>query len=441
MKMLFEEMPEKKEIKLSTVIIVAIAIFAVVTIIMAIIIFGGSKKEPDQPIGNDDRPTTKNVENAITTPVEISSDTSEFSIDFLKLENQKQNMTYSPLSIKYALNMLNEGASGNTKKQIDKVIGDLKPIKYTNQENVLSLANTMYIKNEYKSYIKESYQNSLLQNYNAEINYDAFENAQNVNQWIENKTMGIIKDLLQDNQVRTNRILLINALAIDMEWQSSFEEANTRGEEFNLIDGNKMTATMMNQETNTAKYYKDDNITAISKDLKKYDNTQLEFVAIMPNQNLSEYIQNLKMSDINLTMRKLKPASQAKGGIKIKIPKFSFDYSLKLKQDLMSLGITDAFNSSLANFSNMAERSDFFVNEALHKANIDFTEKGVKAAAVTVFGIKDSATIREEEPEEMKFDKPFLYVIKDKTTGEIWFIGTVYEPNSWEKDQADYQVR
>ena len=439
--MLFEEMPKKKEIKLSTVIIAAVVIFVVILIIMAVIILGGSNKEPDQPIVNNHTIQNNNVENT-NTPVSITSEASEFPIDFLKLENQKQNIIYSPLSIKYALNMLNEGANGNTKKQIDNVIGELTLRKYTNKENVLSLANTIYVKDEYRQYIKESYQNILLQKYNAEINYDTFENAQNINQWIENKTMGIIKDMLQDNQVKMNRILLINALAIDMEWQTAFDPNETHGEEFNLEDGNQMVATMMQRKSKKedVSYYKDMNMTAISMDLKQYDNIQLEFMAIMPNEDLSNYVKNVTINDINQVIKKLKPASQANAGIEIKIPKFSFDYSLRLKQHLMSLGITDAFNSSLANFSNMADM-DFHVSDALHKANIDFSEEGVKAAAVTVFTKTDSDTIPEEEPEEIKFDKPFMYMIREKKTGEIWFVGTVYEPNSWEKDQADYQAR
>ncbi|MCI9246822.1 MAG: serpin family protein [Clostridia bacterium] len=439
--MLFEEMPKKKEIKLSTVIITAVVIFIVILIIMAVIILGGSNKEPDQPIVNNPTIQNNNVENT-NTPVSITSEASEFPIDFLKLENQKQNIIYSPLSIKYALNMLNEGTNGNTKKQIDNVIGELTLRKYTNKENVLSLANTIYVKDEYRQYIKESYQNTLLQKYNAEINYDTFENAQNINQWIENKTMGIIKDMLQDNKVKMNRILLINALAIDMEWQTAFDPNETHGEEFNLEDGNQMVATMMQRKSKKedVAYYKDMNMTAISMDLKQYDNTQLEFMAIMPNEDLSNYVKNVTINDINQVIKKLKPASQANAGIEIKIPKFSFDYSLRLKQHLMSLGITDAFNSSLANFSNMADM-DFHVSDALHKANIDFSEEGIKAAAVTVFTKTDSDTIPEEEPEEIKFDKPFMYMIREKKTGEIWFVGTVYEPNSWEKDQADYQAR
>lgn len=438
---MFEEMPKKKEIKLSTVVIASVVIFAVILIIMAVIIFGGSNKEPNQPIADNNTIQNNNVENT-NTPVQITSEASEFPIEFLKMENQKQNIIYSPLSIKYALNMLREGASGNTQKQIEQVLRDLTLTKYTNQDNVLALANAMFIKDEYKQYIKESYQNTLIQKYNAEINYDAFENAQNVNQWIEDKTMGIIKNMLQDYQVRTNRIFLINALAIDMEWQVPFTMEKTYGEEFNLEDGSKMLATMMSKESKSSdvSYYKDTTITAVAMDLKQYDNVQLEFMAIMPNEDLLDYVKNTTMNNINLVRGKLKVASQTNAGINIKIPKFSFDYSLKLKDDLKSLGITDAFNSSLANFSNMSETSDFFVNEALHKANIDFTEKGIKAAAVTVIGIKDTASIREEEPEEIKFDKPFMYIVRDKKTGEIWFVGTMYEPNSWEKDQIDYQA-
>ena len=192
--------------------------------------------------------------------------------------------------------------------------------KYSNKDNVLSFANAIYIRNDYKQYMKESYQNTLIQKYNAEVNYDTFENARNVNQWIENKTMGIIKNMLQDNQMRMNRILLINALAIDMEWQTAFTPEKTHGEEFNLEDGSKMVATMMQRESKRedVSYYKDTNMTAISMDLKQYDDTQLEFIAIMPNENLSDYIKNIKMNDMNQVIKKLKPASQANAGIEIK---------------------------------------------------------------------------------------------------------------------------
>lgn len=369
----------------------------------------------------------------------------DFSMKFLKLENNKQNMIYSPLSIKYALKMLNEGAAGNTKTQIENVIGELNLTKYDNIDKVLSLANAVYIRDTYAKYVKEDYREILTEKYNAEINYDSFNNANNINSWIENKTLGIIKNMLQDDLVKdpNTEMLLINALAIDMEWADPFDSSETYGEEFNLDNGNKMVATMMNQKTGSDKvsYYKNKDVTALTMDLQKYDNTQLEFIAIMPEENLSDYVETFTIQDFDNIIKNSILASETKNGLEISIPKFSFDYDLELKDDLIELGITDAFNGSLADFSNMSER-ELYVSNALHKANIDFSEEGVKAAAVTVIITMNATAITNPtKPEEIKIDKPFLYVIRDKNTGEIWFVGTVYEPNSWEDDKADYQYR
>ena len=116
------------------------------------------------------------------------------------------------------------------------------------------------------------------------------------------------------------------------------------------------------------------------------------------------------------------------------------DYNLELKNDLIELGITDAFDEKLADFSMISDRN-LYVSDALHKANIDFTEKGIKAAATTVIYMTCEASIMEAKPVEININKPFLYVIRDKNTGEIWFLGTVYEPNSWEDDKINYQYR
>ena len=371
---------------------------------------------------------------------------SDFELEFLKMENNNQNMIYSPLSIKYALNMLNEGASGNTKKQIERVIGNSNLAKYNDIKKVLSFANGVYIRDSYSGKVKKEYINILKNKYNAEIKYDSFNNANNINKWIENKTLGIIKNMLQDSMVqeKLTKILLINALAIDMEWEDTFECSDTHGENFKLNTGENMIATTLNKETksDSFSYYKEKEITALSIDLKKYDNTQLEFISIMPNGDLSNYIESFTNEELNNITNKMKPASKEKNGIKISIPKFSFDYYLKLKDDLIKLGVTDAFDEDLANFSNMTNsiEEQLYVKDALHKANVDFSEKGIKAAAVTVLVMFETTAISDiNKPKEIKIDKPFIYFIKDKNTDEIWFTGTVYEPNSWEEDKSDYQ--
>ena len=370
-----------------------------------------------------------------------------FELSFLKIENKQENMIYSPLSIKYALKMLQEGASGNTYTQIEKILGNKELPKYKNIENTLSLANGLFIRDTYNQFVKEDYKNILTDKYNAEIRQDEFKNANNVNSWIEEKTYKRIKNIIKDEMISNPslKMLLINALAIDMEWENQFNEEDTKGEKFYLKDDTEITATMMSKKTssNDFSYYIGDDITALTMDLKEYDDTQLEFMAIMPNTDLINYVDALTFEKIDEITQKLNLASNAKDGLNIHIPKFEFDYDLKLKDDLEKIGITDAFDKILANFSNMADLektgSNLYVSDAFHKSNIEFSEEGIKAAAITVFGISDTVAIKEEKtPIEININKPFIFLIRDKNTNEIWFVGTVYEPNHWENDEAKY---
>lgn len=375
---------------------------------------------------------------------ELGEQELDLSMKFLKLENNKNNMIFSPLSIKYALKMLNDGSVGNTKVQIENVLGKQNVTKYSNTSQVMSLANGVYIRDTFYKEVKEDYIKTLNEKYNAEINYDSFNNANNINNWIEEKTLGIIKNMLRDETVQNpdNKMILINALAIDMEWEDSFDSKSTKGADFYMEDGSTINATTMYLKTysDSISYYKNRDITALTMNLKSYYDTQLEFVAIMPDENLSDYIENFSTDKLDNIIEKSTLASKTRNGVYILIPRFSMDYNLELKNDLIELGITDAFDEKLADFSMISDRN-LYVSDALHKANIDFTEKGIKAAATTVIYMTCEASIMEAKPVEININKPFLYVIRDKNTGEIWFLGTVYEPNSWEDDKINYQYR
>lgn len=141
----------------------------------------------------------------------------KFDLAFLKLENDEKNKVYSPLSIKYALAMLSEGSKGETKKQIDTIIGDYKSTKYNNNEH-MSFANAMFIRNTYKEYVNSNYTNNLKDKYNAEVIYDGFESPNNINSWVSDKTFNLINNLV--DSVDDNNFFLINALAIDMNWNN-----------------------------------------------------------------------------------------------------------------------------------------------------------------------------------------------------------------------------
>lgn len=442
-----EEKNNTIKINLITMIVLIVIVIVIVIGIISVIL-NKSKSSKENEVAEQKTSQFENkAENTTSSYTEVDTDTNtdiDFSFEFLKMENEEENIVYSPLSIKYALKMLSDGANGNTKTQIDRVIGNANLTKYNNIDNVLSLANALYLRDVYGRFVKDDYKNTLVNKYNAEIKYDGFENANNINKWIEDKTFGQIKNMVQD-EIVTNpdtQMLLINALAIDMAWKDEFEAEDTNGGTFYLIDGNTINATMMHKQTKSdnISYYKDDDITALAMDLEEYEDEQMEFVAIMPNDNLSDYIENFSTNDYENITDNLTLASESNEGLNITIPRFSFDYNLKLKQDLKNLGITDAFEPG-ADFSNMADTT-LCVDEALHKSNIDFSEKGVKAAAATVIVMMENAVaVSEDEPVEIKIDKPFMYFIRDKKTGEIWFVGTVYEPDSWENDSDDYQYR
>ena len=117
------------------------------------------------------------------------------------------------------------------------------------------------------------------------------------------------------------------------------------------------------------------------------------------------------------------------------IPLFQYDYQLNLVNDLKALGVTDVFDSNKADLSNLTSYSGAFINDVTHKANIEFSNEGIKAAAVTEnSGLGDANGDFQYNFDvpivkiDLTFNKPYLYLIRDKNSGEIWFMGSVYQP-------------
>ena len=158
------------------------------------------------------------------------------------------------------------------------------------------------------------------------------------------------------------------------------------------------------------------------------------------SKELTDFIKDTNKDEINNIIKSLKEAnidSFEEGYVtRIRgfIPFFKFDYELKLADDLQELGIKDVFDKDKADLSNIAQGAT--INKAIHKADIEFSNEGIKAAAATALGgfgatsgpyfehlfkvpVKDI---------DVTFNKPYMYIIRDKDSGEVWFTGTVYEP-------------
>ena len=532
--------------KKKTIIIVCIIVLLVIIAAVCIYFFLIRKSDNEE---NNNNNKVNNETEVINTnsPYKLTSNGLEpFDLYFMQLENNGQNKVYSPLSIKYALAMLSEGANGKTKEQIDNIIGEYTARKYNNSDN-MSFANSLFIKDTYQDSIKSSYINTVASKYNADVIIDSFRNADTLNSWISDKTFNLITNITDD--ISYLDFILVNALAIDMEWVEKIqseheiysvnfphEKANDENYDYmysfyiyglNTTDYNRLEFEGVDYEVKSAQigaiannydiinilgedsikqtvreafeqyqeenpgtvkdrygreisdfdswfdnyyikelgsnyghissstdfeFYVDDNTKVFAKDLKEYDGTTLQYVGIMPtNENLDNFIENMNASDINTLINNLKPIEldSFKEGYVTEItgyiPMFKMDYELDLISDLQKLGITSVFDES-ADLSNITN-DNAYITDAKHSANIEFSNDGIKAAAATMVGGAGDATgpffdYYFEVPIEtidLTFDRPFMYLIRDKETGEVWFAGTVYEPIDISEYEAELE--
>lgn len=365
----------------------------------------------------------------------------DFNLNVLKntSERNDDNFLVSPYSMEIALSMLRDGANGNTRNQINNVIGNNTK---TIDNKYVHSANGVFIKDEYKDVVENQYMKILNDNHKAEVLYDKFETPAVINNWVNEKTEGMIPKILDD--ISKDFVLgLANAIAIDVEWDQPFDASATREAEFIKKDGKKMNVNMMHNEyksEDAAYYIKSDKAQGIVIPYK--EETNLEFIAIMPNSNIDEYIKELDKKEFE-KLEESKKSSKRDLHIYLGLPKFSYTYDYEeFMKMLKDFGIKDAFDDKSADFTGIISRDNMkknnidnlYVSTAIHKAYIDLNEKGTKAAAVTYFGIDKATAMREDyDVINISFNKPFLYMIRDKKNNVILFEGVVNTPSEYKK--------
>lgn len=411
-----------------------IIIVLAIGITIAGLLFVKSKmdKKEDNKGNNTTEKETKEEQNVILV--------GNFNIDIIRQFNAKageSNYLLSPYNIEMALNMLRDGSDGETKDQMDKVLGN-RTINNIEVANKIGIANGVFIKNAYKNNVKDDYYNIMKTKYNSDIIYDDFVTPEKINNWVKDKTWNMIEKVLDD--VDEDFVMgLASALAIDVKWQSEFECDATRSEEFTKADNTKMNTEMMHDtyKYGSVKYIKTDDAEGIVLPYKKEadSNVELEFIGILPNSDVDTYVNSLTKDKITNLIDSETPASD-KLHVHLSLPRFTYDYEEKeLGSVLINMGIKDVFSQEKANLKKMVEieNKNAYVGTAIHKTHIELNETGTKAAAVTYFGVEGTGIMPQDDYEEVSviFNKPFIYMIREKNTGEILFFGSVYEPNEW----------
>ena len=111
--------------------------------------------------------------------------------------------------------------------------------------------------------------------------------------------------------------------------------------------------------------------------------------------------------------------------VQLNLPKFKLEETYDLKSTLSSMGMSDAFNQSKADFSGMSSERNLFLSSVFHKCFVEINEQGTEAAA----GTGSEVSVRIKLPSiEFNADHPFLFFIRHNKTNSILFYGRFCSP-------------
>lgn len=342
-----------------------------------------------------------------------------------------KNVLVSPFSMMQALSMTANGADGKTQTEMLQVLADGFTLEQLNEtlqiysqslpnaiQYELQLANSIWIREDADFTVNENFLNTSQNYYDAQIFTEVFSNQtlNNINNWVKENTNDHIPKIL--DKIDSDTVMyLINALAFDAEWDEPYSKSDISTGEFVSENGSVQDTEMMHA---TEYYYLDDgNATGF---IKNYKDGTYRFAALLPNEDISisQYIQSLSSDQLAATL-----GNAEKTAVNTAMPKFSYDYELEMNSVLQEMGMTTAFHSDKADFSNLgsSKTGNLYIGKVLHKTFISVDEAGTQAGAATSVEIKEECAIM--YPKEVILNRPFVYMILDGTTNLPIFIGTV----------------
>lgn len=350
----------------------------------------------------------------------------------------QENLIFSPYSISSALAMTYGGAKGDTATEMEKTLHfkDGKEIhaafaklnetldKAQKDGKIkLFIANSLWPQTghnflpDYLSLVKKNYGSSVTP---LDFKTDSRGAVEKINRWVEDKTQDKIKNLFSQLDAST-RLVLVNAIYFKGNWDKPFSPKETRDEDFTLAGGEKIKTPMMHLSKNFG-YAKAEGIKLLEM---PYEGDQLSMIAILPDD-----VAGIAQLEKDLTPQKLESwIGQLRGEkVIVAFPKFKITWgATQLNDTLKKLGIRAAFDAGAADFSGMDGAKDLFLSQVVHKAFVEVNEEGTEAAAAT--GAAMSLTMAPpSEPAKFIADHPFIFLIREKTTGQILFMGRVMDP-------------
>ncbi|MCU0479029.1 MAG: serpin family protein [Chloroflexi bacterium] len=395
-----------------------------------------------------------------------------------ELNLANRNVVFSPASIVLALGMARAGAEGKTAAQMDDVLrvsgwtalgkglnaleqaltsrnAIWKDDEGRQREVALRIANGTFAQREWS--IVQQFLDRTAATFGAGmrlVDYEADPEAARalINAWVKRRTAGRIPQLLEPPDVtRDIRLYLVNAVYLKAEWEEWFDRGQPLP--FTRLDGSRVSVPMMETWRGSwpmAPYVRGTGWQATELRFQSSDReTPLAMILVRPN-DLAAFERSLTprtLTGITASLdkeraawdRPLKcPAGWGEGGcypydLRLSMPKFSIETRAALNEVLEAAGMPLAFDRDRADFTGIhvpEEAADrLFISKVIHQANIDVDEKGVEAAAATAIGMATGGGPSPLRQITLRLDRPFLFLVRDVSTGAILFMGRVVDPS------------
>lgn len=353
-----------------------------------------------------------------------------------------ENIFFSPYSISSALGMTYSGARGQTAVDMAEALHFTLPADGINrafhsitetlnsgslhgaesgEPFTLAISNGLWVQNGFE--LLDHFVTEITRYYSASVeNLDFSNDAEGsreiINDWVAESTMDKILNLIPSGALGADtRVVLTNAVYFKASWRHPFNEHATADSRFMLTDGSAVSVPMMTQ-TEHFDYVSTEGCSAVELG---YAGGSASMLIILPDGDMQEFQHNFNADMLETIRRGLSSRN-----IHLSMPRFEFSESIGLSDILSSLGMESAFGSN-ADFSGFTGNRDLYISEVLHKAFVKVDEEGTEAAAATA--VIMNLLCMPETPLEMNIDRPFVFLILDRTTGSIIFMGRVMDPS------------
>lgn len=380
-----------------------------------------------------------------TTPAQaeaVAEANNQFALDmYRKYKDKEGNIFFSPYSISTAVAMTYEGARGETAAQIKDVFNYPEDetlragsraiydeINKEDKEYKLHTANALWAEQDY-SFLDE-YFKTVGTYYDGQVRNMDFKNQPDksrveINDWVEDKTEDKIKDIIPQGAINPlTRLVLTNAIYFKGSWVTQFNETLTQDKEFRTPAGN-VDVKMMERTDDEAEfnYFEDPDTQVIEL---PYSGEELSMLIILPKESMEQVETGLDPAKITEWKEALE-----KQRVDLYLPRFKFETKYMLKDTLVEMGMPLAFRAGEADLSGMDGSHDLYITSAIHQAFVEVNEEGTEAAAATaiVVGITSVMPDQQQIP-VFRADHPFIFLIQQKDTGNILFMGKVNDPTA-----------